>query len=70
MIDFAGEVAAAERRIREHARETPIEPSPALADGSGASVFLKCENLQHTGSFKARGALNKVLSLTPAEIQL
>jgi threonine dehydratase len=68
MIDFAGEVAAAERRIREHARETPIEPSPALADGSGASVFLKCENLQHTGSFKARGALNKVLSLAPAEL--
>jgi threonine dehydratase len=68
MTDFAGAVAAAGRRIRAHARETPIEPSPALAAGSGASVFLKCENLQHTGSFKARGALNKVLSLAPAEL--
>jgi threonine dehydratase len=68
MTDFAGAVAAAERRVRAHARETPIEPCPALAAGSGASVFLKCENLQHTGSFKARGALNKVLSLAPAEL--
>lgn len=68
MTDFAGAVAAAERRVRAHARETPIEPSPALAAGSGASVFLKCENLQHTGSFKARGALNKVLSLSPEEL--
>ncbi|RME82323.1 MAG: threonine/serine dehydratase, partial [Caldilineae bacterium] len=33
----------------------------------GAEVWFKCENLQHTGSFKARGALNKVLSLQPTE---
>lgn len=68
MIDAVAEVAAAEARIRPHIRETPLEPSPALAGASDANLFLKCENLQHTGSFKARGALSKVLSLTPAEI--
>lgn len=68
MTDFAGEVAAAEARIRPHVRETPLDESLALAHGSAASVFLKCENLQHTGSFKVRGALSKVLSLTGAEI--
>ena len=49
-------------------RETPLEPSLALAGASGAQVFLKCENLQHTGSFKVRGALNKVLSLSSADV--
>jgi len=58
-MDLASEVAAAEARIRPHVRETPLEPSPLLGEG----VWLKCENLQHTGSFKFRGALNKVLSL-------
>jgi threonine dehydratase len=68
MIDFAREVEAAERRIRPFVRETPLEPSPAIGDRDGARVFLKCENLQHTGSFKARGALSKVLALTAEEI--
>ncbi len=68
MIDFAREVAAAEARIRPHVRETLLVEAPALAGASTARVFLKCENLQHTGSFKVRGALSKVLSLSSAEI--
>lgn len=68
MVSFAHEVEAAEARIRPFIRETPLEPSPALGEGHGARVFLKCENLQHTGSFKARGALNKALALTPDEL--
>lgn len=68
MRGILAEVEAAAGRIRGHARETPLEPSPALGEAAGARVFLKCENLQHTGSFKARGALNKVMSLSRAEI--
>ena len=68
MIDFVREVATAEARIRPYVRETPLESSAALAGMSTARVFLKCENLQHTGSFKVRGALNKVLALSQDEI--
>jgi threonine dehydratase len=63
----AREVALAEERIRPFVRETPLEPSPALGRVTGAEVYLKLENVQVTGSFKARGALNKLLSLSPAE---
>jgi threonine dehydratase len=34
---------------------------------AGANAYLKLENIQHTGSFKVRGALNKLLSLTPEQ---
>jgi threonine dehydratase len=54
---------AAEARIRPYVRETPLEPSPGLSERTGADVYLKLENLQHTGSFKVRGAFNKLLSL-------
>ena len=67
MIDIVDEVAAAEQRIRRFIRTTPLEPSPAVSQ-DGTKVFLKCENLQHTGSFKARGALSKVMALSAAEI--
>jgi threonine dehydratase len=65
--DAAREVAAAERRIRATIRETLLQPSPVLSTATGADVFLKLECLQVTGSFKARGALNNLLSLTPAQ---
>ena len=67
--DAAREVAAAELRIRAHIRETLLQPSPTLSRATGADVHLKLESLQLTGSFKARGALNKLLSLTPAQQQ-
>jgi len=57
----------AANRIDAHIRETPLDYSPALSELSGANVYLKLENLQHTGSFKLRGAFNKLLSLTPEE---
>ena len=59
------EARLAEDRIRSHIRETPLEHSPFLSRETEASVFLKLENLQLTGSFKLRGAMNKVLSLSP-----
>lgn len=60
---LAGEIVAAEARIRPHVRETPVVHSPALSDATGADVWLKCENLQVTGSFKIRGATNCLLAL-------
>jgi threonine dehydratase len=67
MIDIRSEVEEAENRIRKYIRETPLELSSTLGDLSSPSVFLKLENLQHTGSFKVRGALNKLLSLSDDE---
>lgn len=56
-------IEEAERRIRPYLRETPLEYSYALSKLTGVEVHLKLENVQITGSFKARGALNKILSL-------
>ena len=61
------EAALAEDRIRPHIRETPLEYSPTLSQEVGARIFLKLENLQITGSFKLRGAMNKILFLEPEE---
>jgi threonine dehydratase len=66
-MDIAQEVIAAEKRIRPHIRETRLDYSPYYSALAGADIYFKLENLQHTGSFKARGAMNKVLSLTPSE---
>jgi threonine dehydratase len=67
MISFRPLVEAAEARIRAHVRETRLEHSPALSALTEASVYLKLENLQRTGSFKVRGAFNRILSLTAQE---
>ena len=66
-MDVRKEVIAAEGRIREHVRTTPVELSSFLGTSGGCRVHLKLENLQRTGSFKLRGALNKLLSLSPGE---
>lgn len=60
-------IRAAELRIRPFVRETPLQQSLALSQAGGGQVWLKLENWQHTGSFKVRGAMNKLLSLAPAE---
>lgn len=62
-------IQQAHTRLRPHVRETPLELSLALSQISGAEVYLKLENLQHTGSFKVRGALNKLLSLSPEQLR-
>jgi threonine dehydratase len=56
------DVPGAWRRLRPHLPPTPLLRSEALSR-EGHSVYLKCESLQPTGSFKVRGALNAVLSL-------
>lgn len=66
-MDVQQEVLDAEKRIRPHIRETYVESCAFLQEGDNTEVTLKLENLQHTGSFKVRGALNKILSLTEGE---
>ena len=65
--DLTAEVRAAEERIRPYVRETPLERSISLSALGGGEVWLKMENLQLTGSFKLRGALNKLRSLSADE---
>jgi len=67
MFEVAAEVERAESRIRPYTRETYLQRSEYLSALGGADVRCKLENLQHTGSFKARGAMNKVLTLTADE---
>jgi threonine dehydratase len=64
--DVAAGADQAVLRIRPHVRETPLEESFVLSQEAGARVFLKLETGQVSGSFKARGAFNKLLSLSPA----
>ena len=66
-FDITRETLAAEKRIREYIRETPLEYSHYLSELCSCRVFLKLENYQITGSFKYRGAANHILSLSQAE---
>jgi threonine dehydratase len=59
-----GTIGLAAERIAPYIRQTPLDYSPYFSEQTGANVYLKLENLQYTGSFKLRGAFNKLLSLT------
>ena len=61
------EIRAAAARIAGKVHRTPILSAAQLGELARVRLFLKCESFQKTGSFKPRGALNKVLSLTEAE---
>jgi threonine dehydratase len=62
------DVIAARDRIRPHVHETPLIQSTRLGNRSGGvHLRLKCESMQRTGSFKARGALNAMMQLSHAE---
>jgi threonine dehydratase len=61
------DIEAAAERIAGHVVRTPTVPSPGLSTLLGVPVTVKLELLQRTGSFKARGATAKLLSLTEAE---
>jgi threonine dehydratase len=64
-LEFPAVVLSAHDRIRRDIRRTVIERSESLSSLTGAQVFLKWEMDQVTGSFKLRGALNKLRSLVP-----
>jgi threonine dehydratase len=61
------DVQEARRRLAGIAEETPIYLSETFSRRAGRQVLLKAENLQRTGSFKVRGAVNKLSTLTPDE---
>ena len=66
-LPTAADVDAAARRLAGIALHTPLVTSPVLDALTGARVFLKAETLQRTGSFKFRGAYNKISALAHAE---
>lgn len=66
VIEFA-RIEDACRRIQGIANKTPVMTSSTLDGLTGASVHLKCENLQRAGSFKFRGAYNAISLLAPEE---
>src|SRR6476469_6953077 len=62
-----GDIQAARERIRGAIRQTPVLFSEVLSREAGNQLFLKLENLNVTGSYKERGALNRILTLTAEE---
>ena len=68
--DHAAELKLAAKRLKGTARHTEIIPSPVLSEMTGHEILLKPENLQVTGSFKIRGAYNKIASLTEEQLSL
>jgi threonine dehydratase len=62
------EIEAARARIAGIARVTPVYPSETLSRLTGRPVHLKAENLQRTGAFKIRGAVNTIATLSPKEL--
>ena len=65
MVTF-DDIEAAATRIAPYVHRTPVMTSATLDGELGASILFKCENLQKVGAFKARGAVNAVLSLDAA----
>jgi len=61
------DIEDARQRLAAVAVRTPLDRSRALSDLIGGEVFIKCENLQRTGSFKIRGAYNRISRLSPDE---
>jgi threonine dehydratase len=62
-------IEKAYQRINQHIQKTPFERSIGLSQICESEVFFKCEHLQTTGSFKFRGATNKIMSLPESERQ-
>jgi threonine dehydratase len=61
------DVLAARKLLRDVISETPVLHSRVLSETIGGPVYLKCENLQRTGSFKVRGAFNRIARLSDTE---
>lgn len=69
-MDFdRNDVDAARERVYKLAYATPLVEETALSEQFGGQVLSKLENLQHTGSFKIRGAANKLLSMDKSKVK-
>lgn len=62
------DIRAAAQRIKAYVHRTPVMSSRLIDTEAGCEIFFKCENLQKVGAFKARGAHNAVLCLTPDQL--
>jgi threonine dehydratase len=60
-------IEQAHDRIKPYIHRTPVMTSHSLDEMAGCQLFFKCENFQKVGAFKARGAMNAVLSLSREE---
>lgn len=69
VLPVQSRIREAEQRIRPHLGETPLLNVPDLNAAMGQPLGLKCENFQRTGSFKARGALNWLLTASEDELR-
>ena len=67
MITLA-DITEASRLVGPHVHKTPLSHSRSLSEITGAEVFIKAENLQKTGSFKVRGAFNKMSRLGKGKV--
>src|SRR3954452_904996 len=67
MTVTARDVDQAAQAVSQYARETPVLPATRLSRQLGSPVFLKLENVQVTGSFKVRGAVNRLTTMSDQE---
>lgn len=67
-MDIAA-IEQARTRVASHIKHTPLNRSETLSRKLGTNVYVKLELMQKTGSFKVRGAFNKLLSVSPDELQ-
>ena len=66
-IPTASDIEQAHERIKVYIHRTPVMTSNSLDEMAGCQLYFKCENLQKVGAFKARGAMNALLSLSREE---
>ncbi len=69
MMPRKEDVVEARERVGPFIHKTPVMTCKSINEKSGADLFFKCENLQKGGSFKIRGAMNAVLSLSPKKAE-
>jgi len=69
MIDYIDEIKRAYNRIQKYCKNTPLIYSTTFSLMSKNDLYLKLENFQKTGSFKIRGAINKILKLDKEDIK-
>lgn len=62
------DIIKAQERIKSYIHHTPVMTCQSIDEEAGCQVFFKCENFQKVGAFKARGAMNAALSLTPDQL--
>lgn len=67
-IPAAADILQAHERIRMYIHKTPVQTCSSINEKAGCEIFFKCENFQKGGAFKARGAMNAALSLSPEDL--